>query len=135
MQRVVDLSKRQWDRTRGPFTLIGTWMEVGFNQTEECLAIIRAGREMHEDSQCHTIMLDDMHMWDGDDTIPLAFGVLEELDLTPTLPLALQLISFVHDSMGDVFGIKPMLNVIDDDPIAEITAVDRNSGKTMETLI
>lgn len=146
MTTALDLTQRHFTRVLGNITLIGTWLTTE-DGVEPCLVFIRSGDEGSDhivpcvvtlgsaflfDRASHTLFPD----W-GRRAALMAFGFAEALRLGATPYHAQRVCELVEDHIGDLFGIPPYRPPVlrDDEAVAEVTIVERSSGKRVREVL
>lgn len=133
---ILDLNNRHFERSRGPFTIIGTWIRIE-SGIEPCLCICRKGF-VGKHTPC-VIPVDAGWKWELDrgDPAECAFNAAEYLqlmNLEVTHEAIKQLVFFVHDNIGDLYSIPPSRQLDEtQEKVAEVTL--NVNGSKKEVLI
>ena len=140
---VLDLNHRHFERHKGPFTIIGTWVRTSDEGIQPCLAIVRRGEENTSVPCC--IPLPAAHKWEferwdsEEDVAECTFNAAEYIQtigLMPTKETIKQLIFFIQETLGDLISIPPSQHLDEQtEPLFEATITDWRDGKKKEVLI
>ncbi|WP_159953033.1 hypothetical protein [Rhizobium sp. 18065] len=131
----LDLTKRQWTKTRGGVTAIGTWIRLD-GSFKPCMVLIPAGREYDERLIPCVVTQDRAWIWSEDvgdpaQSAPIAFSFAETLGLSVHEPRNIIFVaSFIHDMLGDLLHIPPYQND-SKVSVAEATLIDNGTGKVV----
>lgn len=107
LRPVLDLTMRQWTRTRGDLTVIGTWYGTEVAGSEPCLVIIPTFRS--RGFQPAVICLSSAWRWEHDPrhvaqkTIEFVAG----LGLPAEAATCLRLASLINDHLDDLVKLPP----------------------------
>lgn len=133
----LDLSLRQWTKTRHGITAIGTWIRID-GVSRPCMVLIRAGSEYDDKTVPCVITVDRAFMWEPEtanwsQTILTAIGFLEALRMTMDNRTVIQLLNFVNDHLSDLLSIPPFpVSQLDIPVVADVTFTDNQTGRTIE---
>lgn len=134
---VLDLNNRHFTYHRGQMTMIGTWVRAE-NGITPCIVLVRRGAPTHE-LKPYAIPLTNAWMWElerGDPGHCAIEGadILHRMNIGLTKKSLWQLISFIHDNIGELYSIPPN-NQLDEErtPVAE--AIVSVNGSKKEVLI
>jgi len=133
----LDLNRRQWTKTRGPITAIGTWLRLD-GSFRPCMVLIRSGSELEDRLIPCVVTQDRAWIWSEEigDPIEAARTTMQFADC---LRLSLHdrrtlifIASFINDMLGDLLSIPP--HQPEPTPVvAEVTMFDHSTGRTVET--
>lgn len=133
----LDLNRRQWTKTRGPITAIGTWLRLD-GSFRPCMVLIRAGSELEDGLIPCVVTQDRAWIWseeigDPAEAARTAFQFANCLRLSAHDRRTLIFIaSFINDMLGDLLSIPPYQP--DTTPVvAEATMINHSTGRTVET--
>jgi hypothetical protein len=133
----LDLSRRQWTKTRGPITAIGTWLRLD-GSFQPCIVLIRAGSERDDRLIPCVVTLSRAYVWDPRTSDDMGEATMTAIQFADTLRLTIdkhtvtRLIMFINDMLGDLLTIPPYRP--DDAPtVAEATLINHSTGRTVET--
>lgn len=138
MTKVLDLTKRAWTRTKGPITLIGTWIRNGDDRWRPCMVLIRTGDEGSDHLWPCVITMDKAWVWDtriGDhqQAAETLSGFLDPLRLPPNTSAINGLFNLIHDHLGDLLTIPPYpAEFQQGEVVAEAVITNHTTGKTRE---
>ncbi|MBO3760367.1 hypothetical protein [Ciceribacter sp. L1K22] len=132
----LDLSKRQWTKTRDGITAIGTWLRQG-DTIRPCMVLVPAGRELDERLIPCVVTQDRAWIWSEDVGDPAeaartAFQFAQLLGLSCHEPRTIiRLAMFIHDHLGDLLTIKPFPRD-DRAVVAEVVLTNNTTGQVVE---
>lgn len=138
MRPDLDLSMRQWTKTRGPITAIGTWLRLD-GDFKPCMVLIPAGREYDDRLIPCVVTQDRAWIWseevgDPEQAARTAFQFAEALGLSVhDQRTVIRLAMFINDMLGDLLHIPPYQ--ADGNVVAEAVLFDHTHGRTVETEI
>ena len=141
MTAQLDLNKRHWTRTKGPITLIGTWIRDRFDRWQPCMVLIRTGDELSDHLWPCVITMDKAWVWDtviGDEREAgeTLAGFLDPLRLPPNTSTIVGLFNLINDHLGDLLTIPPYpMEFRDGAVVAEATIVNHTTGQSREVEI
>lgn len=139
MNHDLDLTIRQWTKTRGPITAIGTWLRLE-GRFRPCMVLIRAGSELDDRLIPCVILQERAWVWsedigDGAQAAQSTFQFAQILGFNSFDAKAIFFIaSFIHDLLGDLLTIPPY-QPVDTRSVAEATLINHTTGITTETEI
>lgn len=140
MTKILDLTRRAWTRTKGPITLIGTWIRNGDDRWRPCMVLIRTGDELSEHLWPCVITMDKAWIWDtqiGDQkqAAETLAGFLDPLRLSPNNGAIISLYNLIHDHLSDLLTIPPFPDEYRREAgiVAEAVIINHTTGKTTET--
>lgn len=146
MTTALDLNQRHFTYVKGNITLIGSWLNDG-ERIQSCLVLIRTGEDYGEHVVPCVVTLDSAFLFDrsshrlfpdwGRRAALMAFGFADALRLGATPYQAQRICELVEDHIGDLFGIPPNPPPLlrEEEAVAEVTIVDRNSGKRVREVL
>lgn len=131
----LDLTRRQWTKTRMGVTAIGTWIRLE-NQFRPCMVLIPADRDYDERTIPCVIPLDRAWVWDetiGDpsQSAPTAYQFALNLGLSVNDPrTVIRLAMFICDMLGDLLKMPPY-QADRREVVAYATLTERETGKVV----
>ena len=148
MQPHLDLSKRAWTAEREGLTAIGTWVrlddpERGKPRWQQCMVLLRTGDISHERAIPCVVTSDHAWIWseeigDARQVAHIVVSFLKALRFDENDPHDhFKIIAMVTDHLGDLLHIPPRPRFEDDfgeadEPVAQVTIVDHQTGATTE---
>lgn len=139
MTTALDLNRRVWTFRRDGITAIGTWLRVE-GTFRPCMVLIPGGREYDDRLTPCVVTMDRAWIWseevgDPAEAARTACQFARCLGLNENNPrTVIRLAMFINDHLGDLLSIPPYQNS-DAEIVAEVTMVDANTGRTIETVL
>lgn len=130
----LDLTKRQWTKTRGNVTAVGTWIRLE-GDWQPCMVLLPAGRELSEGLIPCVVPLSSAWIWSEDignarAAATQAVEFARFLGLSEDPRNVIGIASFIHDMLGDLISIPPYPQS-ELRTVAEAILVDNRTGKTI----
>ena len=139
MSPALDLNRRVWTFRRDGITAIGTWLRVE-GRFRPCMVLIPADREYDDRLTPCVVTMDRAWIWseevgDPAEAARTAFQFARCLGLAENNPRTIiRLAMFINDHLGDLLSIPPYQNP-DAEIVAEVTMVEADTGRTVETVL
>lgn len=130
----LDLTKRQWTKTRGNVTAIGTWIRLD-GSFQPCMVLLPAGRELSEGLIPCVVPMSRAWIWSEDVGDPRQ-SAITSIEFARLLGLSedprsiIWLASFIHDMLGDLLTIPPYPHS-ETQSVAEAILFDNATGKVI----